>query len=109
MRNVTKVEMMQRPTCLLFTAICLLAVLPDAYADACSAGARESLESEILAAATRDSPSAEVTCDVTLPAGSFVTKALLFDGNAGNGVTLDCNFSTLDGRAGTINAGRDMI
>jgi hypothetical protein len=102
--------MMPRPVvCPLFTVICLLATLPNVYADACSPDARASLRNEILTAATKDSPSAEVTCDVTLPAGRSVTKALLFSGKDGNGVTVDCNFSTLDGGAGTINAGRDMI
>src|SRR5262245_50416675 len=95
---------------LLFAAICLLATLPNAYAvDACSPDARDRLRDEILAVATKDSASVEVTCDVTLPAKRHVTKALLFNGKNGNGVTVDCNSSTLDGRAGTVNAGKDMI
>ena len=87
----------------------LPAALPNAHADTCTAEARDRIRRDILTPATKDSPSVEVTCDVKLPAGRSVTKALLFNGSGGNGVTVDCNSSTLNGGSGTINAGKDMI
>lgn len=93
----------------LFGAAGLLAAVPGAQADACDAPTRQRLQDNILAEATVGAESVEVTCDVTLPKGRRVTKALYFNGASGNGVTVDCNSSTLDGGPKTVNAGVDMI
>lgn len=90
-------------------AVGFAAAVPEAHADACTDSERTRLRHRILAKATAKKLSVEVTCDVKLPPGRTVTKALLFSGRNGNGVTVDCSGSTIDGRQGTLNAGQDMI
>lgn len=50
---------------------------------------------ELLAPATDEIEEHLVRCSATLPAGSTVTKRLVFEGEASSGVTLDCAGGTL--------------
>lgn len=63
----------------------------------------------LVAPATAAAPSVVVTCDLTLTGAEVITKRLIFQGAASSGVTLRCNGARLDGAAGTVNAGKDMI
>ena len=95
--------------CLLFAVTWLPAAVPSAHADNCTNEARELLLNDIKAKADKGPVAVEVTCDVTLPKGITINKGLYFSGRTGNGVTVDCNFSTIDGGPNTPNAGEDLI
>lgn len=95
--------------CVLFAVTWLAAAVPSAHADNCTKEARELLLNDIKAPVAEGPVFVEVTCDVTLPKGITINKGLFFSGKSGNGVTVDCNFSTIDGGPKTPNDGQDMI
>ena len=64
---------------------------------------------ELLAPATAAAREVKVTCSVTLPAGSQITKRVIFEGATASNQTLDCAGGTIDGGAGTFNANQKMI
>lgn len=50
---------------------------------------------EILAPASREQPSVQIDCNLSLPPKSLVTKQLLLSGRKASGITVDCNGATL--------------
>ena len=64
---------------------------------------------EIRAQATPDSSSVFIDCSCRLGANEVITKQLIFDGSSANNVVFDGNNAQLNGGAGTVNNGNDMI
>ena len=64
---------------------------------------------EIRAQATADSSSVFIDCSCRLRGNEVITKQLIFDGSSASNVVFDGNNAQLNGGAGTVNDGNDMI
>lgn len=64
---------------------------------------------EVAAEAVAGDTDFFVSCNVTLVGDETITKRLIFQGDAGSGVTFDCNGATIDIRIDAIDNGSDMI
>ncbi|WP_237155112.1 right-handed parallel beta-helix repeat-containing protein [Oryzibacter oryziterrae] len=64
---------------------------------------------ELLAQATADSPSVQVTCSPVLKRDDVITKQLRFEGAAASGIDFKCNGATIDGTATDVNKNKTMI
>ena len=63
----------------------------------------------ILAPARPEKKTVKVYCSVKLPKKSYITKRVYFQGVKASDIEFNCNGAVLDGRAGQIGAGKDMI
>lgn len=65
---------------------------------------------EVLAKATTESSGVYIDCNLSLKRTDVVTKRLVFEGPAANGITFNGNGATLNcGADGSINYNKDMI
>jgi hypothetical protein len=63
---------------------------------------------EVLAPASETTPAVNIDCHLNLKSSDVVTKRIILTGASATGVTVDCNFATLNGGEGTINYDEDM-
>ena len=64
-------------------------------------------EQEALEPASKDAPTVELDCSLTLPPGAVVTKKVRIEGARASGVTLDCQDATI--RETVAAGGQDTI
>ncbi len=64
---------------------------------------------EIKASATAESSSVIIDCSCKLEPNDVITKRLIFEGSRSSNILFDGNGALLNGGAGTIGAGKDMI
>jgi hypothetical protein len=73
-------------------------VAQPAPAKACSPNRTAEVLAEVLAPATKESPSVRIDCSLTLARSHVITKRLIFEGAEASGVTVECNGATIDGK-----------
>ena len=91
-----------------FTHIIFLGLVlgsPLASAEVCS----PSRLNELLEPATAARPAFRLDCEATLRRSDVITKRILVAGAKSSGARLLCNGATINGRPGTLNAGKKMI